>query len=395
MSDAASRQHVLRHIMRERQAGYSPVVVVSAMGRQGDPYATDSLLSLIRQSGGELSKRDLDLYLSCGEMISAAVLSSELSAVGLPVAMLTGGQAGIFTNSDYGNARIAYVRPERVISLLEQGVVTVVAGFQGCTETGEVTTLGRGGSDTSAAALGAALSAERIDIYTDVDGVLTADPRIVKQARQLPVVSYDEVSNMAHNGAKVIHPRAVEIAARAGVPIRVRSTFSDGEGTMVTTGKAAGERALGTERMVAGLAYFPAVTQLSVASEDSASDLQLRVFREMAVNGINVDLISVMPSSIHYTVNNEDADRAVRLLQDAGFEPIIRSNCAKISVIGGGMNDEPGVMARIVEALTSRQITILQSADSNTTIWVLVPGERMAEALEVLHDAFALQAANS
>jgi len=394
VSDPGKRKHVLRHIVRESRTGRSLVVVVSAMGRRGEPYATDTLLDLIRNDEGALlPRRERDLLLSCGEIISAAVLSSALLHEGIPAVTLTGGQAGIVTNDDFGNARILKVQTDRMIAHLLAGEVVIVAGFQGCTASGEITTLGRGGSDTTAAALGAALGADIVDIFTDVDGVLTADPRMVKQARQLSAVSYEEASNMAHNGAKVIHPRAVEIAMRAGIPLRVRSTFAEGEGTLVTSIHAVRKRPEWTDRTVTGLAYFSGITQISVTPRDGAWDAQLRVFREMATNGISVDLINVLPSGVHYTVKDEDAPAARRLLRDLGYEPQVRPNCAKLSVIGGGMNDEPGVMARIVEALTTRQITILQSADSNTTIWVLVSGDATAEALEALHEAFGLHLA--
>ncbi len=396
VSDAGKRKHVLRHIARESRTGRSLVVVVSAMGRQGEPYATDTLLDLVRAGGDgsiALSKREKDMLLSCGEIISAAVLAASLAGEGIPCVTLTGGQAGIVTNDDFGNARITEVKPDPINAHLRAGKVVIVAGFQGATPAGDITTLGRGGSDTTAAALGAAIGADTVDIFTDVDGVLTADPRMVKDARQLAVVSYEEASNMAHNGAKVIHPRAVEIAMRAGVPIRVRSTFSESEGTLVTSAQAVRGRPEWSDRAVTGLAYFSGITQFSVESVDGAWDAQLRVFRELAMNGISVDLINVMPSGVHYTVKDEDAPAAERLLRELGYEPRIRPNCTKLSVIGGGMNDEPGVMARIVEALTTRQITILQSADSNTTIWILVSGEATAEALEALHAAFGLHLA--
>jgi len=393
VSDENGRRHVLRHIVREREAGRGLVVVVSAMGRRGDPYATDTLLDLIRQNGDALPDREKDLLLSCGEIISAATLTSLLLAEGIPAAALTGGQAGIITDARFGSARILEVRPDAVQSLLDEGKVVVVAGFQGRTEDGEITTLGRGGSDTSATALGAALHAEVVDIFTDVDGILTADPRIVEDARPLPVVSYEEIAHMANNGARVIHPRAVEIAMKAGVPVRVRSTFSDGEGTLVTFSEKARSRPGWMDRTVTGLAHFPGVTQISIAAEGGSQDLQLQVFRSMAVNGISVDLISVMPSGVHYTVKEADTPKAVRILEELGFKPKVRTGCAKVSVIGGGMNGVPGVMAQIVEALTSRRINILQSADSNTTIWVLVSEEDMAEALKALHAQFGLHLA--
>lgn len=393
LSDEQSRRHVLRHIVRELDAGRSLVVVVSAMGRRGEPYATDSLLELIRSNGNALPARERDMLLCCGELISAATLCSLLNSEGIPAVALTGGQAGIVTDARYGAARILRIQTDAIHQYLSEGRVVIVAGFQGMSERGEMTTLGRGGSDTSATALGAALRASIVDIYTDVDGILTADPRWVPGARQLPIVSYEEISNMANNGAKVIHPRAVEIAMKAGVPVRVRSTFSDGEGTLVTRSESMREKGLWTDRTVTGLAHVSGVTQLAVHSGGGPSELQLRVFRAMATHGISVDFINVMPTGVHYTVPAADTELAVDLLRELGFDPFVRSGCAKVSLIGGGMNGEPGVMAGIVEALTTAGISILQSADSNTTIWVLIAEADLAAALQALHAAFGLHIA--
>jgi aspartate kinase len=390
LSDEQSRRHVLRHIIREHQAGASLVVVVSAMGRSGEPYATDSLLDLIRHNGNALPAREKDLLLSCGELISATVLCSLLIAEGIPSVALTGGQAGILTDNRFGSARIAEIKTDRLTQHLAEGQVVIVTGFQGMTANGEMTTLGRGGSDTSATALGAALGADIVDIYTDVDGILTADPRWVSNARPLAAVSYEEICNMAQNGAKVIHPRAVEIAMKAGVPVRVRSTFSEGEGTLVTHAQILRSQGIWTDKTVTGLAHVRGVTQLGVINPDGPADLQLRVFRTMATHGISVDFINVMPTGVHYTVSDLDTPTAIQMLQGLGFEPHVRRGCAKVSVIGGGMNGEPGVMAVIVEALTNSGIPILQSADSNTTIWVLISEEDLAEALQALHTAFGL-----
>jgi aspartate kinase len=390
LSDEQSRRHVLRHIIREHEAGASLVVVVSAMGRSGEPYATDTLIDLIRHNGNSIPARERDLLLSCGELISATVLCSLLIAEGIPSVALTGGQAGVITDDRYGSARIVEIKTDRVNKHLAEGQVVIVTGFQGMTANGEMTTLGRGGSDTSATALGAALSADIVDIYTDVDGILTADPRWVSNARPLTAVSYEEICNMAQNGAKVIHPRAVEIAMKSGVPVRVRSTFSEGEGTLVTHAQILRSQGIWTDKTVTGLAHVRGVTQLGVMNQDGLADLQLRVFRAMATHGISVDFINVMPTGVHYTVSEADTPTAIQMLQGLGFDPRVRMGCAKVSVIGGGMNGEPGVMAVIVEALTNSGIPILQSADSNTTIWVLISEEDLAEALQALHTAFGL-----
>ncbi|MEK3882195.1 aspartate kinase [Paenibacillus sp. PL2-23] len=388
LSTEQARDRVIRHIAREREDGFAVVVVVSAMGRKGDPYATDTLLSLMQDNEGALPPRERDLLLGCGEMISAAALCSLLLSRGIPSTALTGGGAGILTDDQFGNARIKSIGTDRIMGLLRQDKVVVVTGFQGVTAAGDLTTLGRGGSDTSATALGAALRAELVDIYTDVNGLLTADPRFVAEARQLACVSYTEIGNMARQGAKVIHPRAVEVAQQARIPVRVRSTFSDEPGTLVTDTPPAAQAV--KDRYVTGIAHVAGVTQITVKALDGRNDMQLQVFQTMAKHHISVDFINVTPSGAVYTVFDHDAEHALQLLRQSGFAPTAVSGCAKISVIGGGMSGQPGVMARIVEALTEQGVTIMQSADSNMTIWVLVQQEDMAKALRALHAKFDL-----
>ncbi|UHA73882.1 aspartate kinase [Paenibacillus sp. 481] len=391
LSTSEARAQVINHIRRELEAGYKLAVVVSAMGRRGEPYATDTLLDWVGENGDSLPAREKDLLLCCGEIISATTLCSLLQSEQIKATVLTGAQAGFRTDSHYGNARILDVRPDRVHAAWNDHQVVIVTGFQGVSEQGDFTTLGRGGSDTSATALGAALRAEIVDIYTDVNGILTADPRLVEDAKPLTVVSYAEICNMAHQGAKVIHPRAVEIAMQAQVPVRVRSTFSDEEGTLVTNPEGFKDmQANIVDRFVTGIAYVSNVTQITVESQNGAYDLQLKVFKAMAQNSISVDFINVTPSGAVYTVFDSDAPKALTVLEQMGFAPKSLSGCAKVSVIGGGINGVPGIMARIVEALTEQEVQILQSADSNTTIWVLVRKEDMVRALRALHAKFEL-----
>jgi aspartate kinase len=385
------RERVVHHIQQALSENYQVVVVVSAMGRKGEPYATDTLLELIRCDQLEsLSSREQDLLLSCGEIISASVLSSLLTQHGIDNRVLTGGQAGIITSNQYTNAQIVSLNPKRLQEELAAGKVVIVAGFQGQTADGEITTLGRGGSDTTATALGVALQAEYVDIFTDVDGVLTADPRIVEEASSLSMVTYTEMCNLAFQGAKVVHPRAVEIAMQTNVPIRVRSTLSDGIGTLVVSRP---ERMGLTEipdRLITGITQMPNVTQIRIPANADNLDQHLEVFRTMAANGISVDFISVTPSSIAYTVSDPLADLAKSLLMEMGLEPTLTPSCAKVSVVGAGIAGVPGVMAQILEALTEEDVTVLQSADSHTTIWVLVPGEDMVKSIRALHRKFEL-----
>jgi len=389
LSTKQARLQALHHIKRALHEQYSVIVVVSAMGRNGDPYATDSLLGMIRDNGDRLPIRERDLLLSCGEIISATTLCSMLEATNIPAIVLTGAQAGIRTDTRFGDARIVKVDPTRIREYMKHDKVVIVTGFQGCTDDGEITTLGRGGSDTTATAIGAAMQAEVVEIYTDVEGILTADPKIVKDAKPLQHVSYTEVCNMANYGAKVIHPRAVEIAMHARIPLRIRSTFSSSAGTLVGE-PTSFERGEITDRHVTGIAHTADITQVQVTAEQPQLDLQVRVFQTMAKAGISVDFINVNPSGVVYTVRDQDALRASKVLRELGYTPILRSNCAKVAVIGGGINGVPGIMSKIVSALAAHHISILQSADSNTTIWVLVNRSDMESALRALHEQFDL-----
>lgn len=387
------RKRVAEIIARTKHDGYQVVVVVSAMGRENDPYATDTLIRLLQTTHSATPLREMDMLMSCGEIISGVVLVSELLAKGMEAVFLTGEQAGVITDENHGNAHILYVKPQNIVKHLEAGKVVVVAGFQGVSENGEITTLGRGGSDTTASALGVALSAEVIEIFTDVDGVMTADPRIVDNARVLSAVTYNEICQLAREGAKVIHPRAVEIAMQRNIPLRVRSTLSDSVGTLVTN-LTFGSGAVGIirDRLITGITQMPDVTQIKINNRAGKIEegVELKVFKSMALANISVDFINVNPESIMFTVAKEASERAVQILKNTGFEPEVEGDCAKVAVVGAAMTGVPGVMARVVEALTIAGIPILQSGDSYTNIWCLVKREHMEKAVKALHDIFEL-----
>ena len=381
-------------VARAREEGYAPVVVVSAMGRNGDPYATDTLMEVARREYRETSPRELDLLASCGEIISAVVMTNTLRRAGLDAMALSGGQAGIVTDDNFTDARILRVQPDHLLRHLSEGKVVVVAGFQGVTESGDVTTLGRGGSDTTAAALGAALRAEVVEIYTDVSGIKTADPRLVPEARTLDVVAYDEIVQMAHEGAKVVHPRAVEIAMRASIPLRVKSTFDDGPGTLVTHTHevARGWSGLRDGRPVTGVTHIPGLARVRVSPEAGAdsTELELRMFQALAGVGISVDMINVSPGHKSFVVKEEVAPRAEEVLRGLGLEPEVTPGCAKVSVVGTGMRGLPGVMANVVQALHGAGVRILQTADSHVTISCLVSASDLGGAVAALHRQFRL-----
>ena len=393
VSTAENRRLATEKISRAIKDGFRPVVVVSAMGRNGQPYATDTLIGVARDPSTLLSRRELDLMMGCGEIISAVVMASTLQDAGIEAVVLTGGQAGILTDNQYGNARILKIDPSRIRQELAAGKIPVVCGFQGVTEQGDLTTLGRGGSDTTASALGAALQAETIEIYTDVDGIMTADPRLVPHAHILERISYAEVSQLAHQGAKVIHPRAVEFAMQKNIPLIVKSTFSDAPGTLITT-TAQVEETCDTsvsDRIATGVTYVKNIAQVTVALEaGKATAASSVIFKLLAKNGINVDLINILPHQVLFTVQNEDAAETQQRLTETGYRLTTLGNCAKVSVVGGGMGDVPGVMASFVEALVSKEIPLLQTVDSQTSISALIEGQYMEIAVSALHSQFGL-----
>lgn len=388
------RRQAAQWVRRAKDSGYSPVVVVSAMGRAGEPYATDTLIRLASEENPDITPREIDLLASCGEIISSTIMVGALREQGLDPVALTGGQAGIITDDNFNDARILRVEPERLLSLLGQGKVPVVAGFQGVTGAGEITTLGRGGSDTTGAALGAALGAEVVEIFTDVPGVKTADPAIVPEAKVIPVMNYEEVFEMASLGARVIHPRAVEIARRSGIPLRVRSTFEDGPGTLIMDRSRVIDSwpEPRSDRVVTGITHLTGLAQVKIHTQFSAggADMEVAIFRALAKAGISIDLISVFPEMKAFTVAEGMAALTEKILMDFGAPFEVSPGCAKVSVIGSAIADLPGVMANVVEALYEAEVSILATADSHLTISCLVRGPVVDRAVRALHDKFHL-----
>lgn len=385
-----NRTFVIKHIKQALKQKYKLVVVVSALGRNPDPYATDTLLSMVDYPTTKNSKRELDMLMSCGETIASVVLSNELRAENITATALTGAQAGLITSDDFNQAKIKKVRPERVKEELRKHDVVVIAGFQGRTEQGDITTIGRGGSDTSAAAFGASLQADYIDIFTDVKGIMTADPRVVPSAQPIDVVTYTEICNLAYEGAKVIHPRAVEIAMQSKVPIRIRSTYSNDYGTLITSSRAQDVGVDIDDRLVTGIAHISALSQLKIMIDSTDHAAQAIIFETMAEAEISVDFINISQTCIIFTVPNDVAAVATQVLENKGYKVEVTKNCAKVSAVGAGMTGIPGVAAKIMKALVEVGVSVLQSADSHTTIWVLVKEEQVNKAVNALHKAFEL-----
>jgi aspartate kinase len=395
-SSVATAEHikaVAERIGRARQSGLDLVVVASAMGK-----TTDGLLRLAGEVSREPSPREIDQLLATGEEQSVALLAMALHDRGLPAVSLTGPQAGMTVTGRYGSGVISEIRPERIHRFLEEGQVVIVAGFQGMNSLGDVMTLGRGGSDTTAVALAAALDAQRCEIYTDVDGVYTADPRIVKGARRIPVISPEEMAEMSWRGAKVMHPRAVELGALYGVEIHVRSSFEEGPGTVITGGKDLEH--LETRETLAGIVHDLDVARITLNGIRTGPGTLSRIFAPLAEGGVSVDVIVESgvkggTADVAFTVRRSDFAEARRLAGEvaSSLGGVVEGEegLGKVSVVGTGMLNRPGYAARMFDSLGKAGIPIRMVSTSEIQVTCVVPAERVEEAVRRLHEDFELE----
>ena len=391
VANAERIQSVAGRIARQAEAGDRLVVVVSAMGD-----TTDELLALANQMTDEPEERELDLLLSTGEIVSSTLLAMALKHIGHPAIALSGAQAGIGTDKRYGRARILTVDPHRVEAALKRGHVVIVAGFQGTTEELDVTTLGRGGSDTTAVALTAALKAERCEIYTDVDGIYTADPRIEPRASKLESVSYEEMLELASYGAKVMHPRAVELGALFQVPILVASSFVETPGTLI-----GGASMMEQRNKVTGIAGDTDVARITIRGVPDQPGIAARLFQPLAEGGISVDTI-VQNASVErltdltFTVAQADLGRAMEIVRPVAAEigapeVLADTHLAKVSVVGAGMQSGPGYAGRMFQTLYEAGINIELITTSEIRITCLIEETQVPKAVRALHKAFELE----
>lgn len=377
------RELAAQRVQAVKDAGARPVVVTSAIGRFPTPYATDSLIALVPDAAHGPNR---DLLLSCGETIGAAIFAELLASRGIAARALTGGQAGISTDRDHGNAHIGDVDPSVMHALLDAGITPVIAGFQGIAPDGSVTTLGRGGSDLTAVAVAAALGDARLEIITDVDGVMTADPRRVDAAHTVEHLTLEEVSELAGLGATVMHDKAAELAHEARIPFEVRN-LRTGVGSNIDDG-AGVDRA----HPVTGLATIVGYSFVHIVPEAAGTHggWEQDVFRTMFEAGVSLDCINVNAAGVFFIVLDRELERARALLDALPVAVRSRRDCAKVSIVGAGMRGTPGVMYRVVEALGRASVPIIHSTDSNITISVLVPGKMASVAEQALHDYFKL-----
>lgn len=379
-------QNVADRVIEEVKNGNHVVVVVSAMGK-----TTDELVQLAKRISSQPSRREMDMLLSTGEQVSIALLALALQEKGYQSVSLTGWQAGIQTESVHGNARIMEIDTSRIRQYLQEGKIVIVAGFQGITEDGEITTLGRGGSDTTAVALAAALQADKCDIYTDVTGVFTTDPRYVKQARKLQEISYDEMLELANLGAGVLHPRAVEFAKNYQVPLEVRSSMEQERGTIVKE-----DVSMEQHLIVRGIAFEDQVTKVTVQGLSKGLWTLPTIFTALANRGINVDIIIQSmtnndTTSVSFSIRTEDLQETLEVLQSwQGVKVEHESQLAKVSIVGSGMISNPGVAAQMFQVLADCGVEVKMVSTSEIKISTVIAQEKMVTAVEALHEAFQL-----
>jgi aspartate kinase len=395
-SSVATAEHikaVADRVKKTHRSGADLVVVVSAMGK-----TTDRLLRLAGEVSQNPSPREIDQLLSTGEEQSVALLAMALHDRGVAATSLTGPQAGMRIAGRYGSGVISEIKPDRMLSLLDEGQVAIVAGFQGMNALGDVMTLGRGGSDTTAVALAAALGAERCEIYTDVDGVYTADPRIVPKARRIPLISPSEMAEMAWRGAKVLHPRAVELGALHGVEVHVRSSFEEGPGTIIKGGKSL--EYLETRETVAGIVHDLDVARITLNGVRTGPGTLSRVFAPLAEHGISVDVIVESGTKegradVAFSVRRGDFAEARRLAGEVatslGGEVEGEEGLGKVSVVGTGMLNRPGYAARMFATLGEARIPIRMVSTSEIQVTCVIPADRVEEAVRCLHAGFELE----
>jgi len=393
VADAEKIKNVACRIAKTKEEGNQVVVVVSAMGD-----TTDELIRMAHQVSQQPQERELDVLLFTGEVISSTLLAMALGSLGCKAVSLTGAQAGIQTDSTYSRARILRVDPKRTVNELAEDNIVIVAGFQGVTSNMDITTLGRGGSDTTAVALAASLNADVCQIYTDVEGVYTADPRLVPEASKLDKIGYEEMLEMASYGAKVIHPRAVELGQLYNMPILVASSFSDRPGTIICK-----EASMEVKNKVRGIAHDTDVAKITVVGVPDHPGIAAAIFEPLAKANISVDTI-VQNASIEnitdltFTVARSDLNKAMSIVEPVaksvgGKQCVTDCTLAKVSIIGAGMQNTPGYAARMFHALSEQGINIQLITTSEIRITCIISEDRVKDAVRALHKAFELEIA--
>ncbi len=394
VADPEKIKNVAKAVIREKNNGNDVIVVVSAMG-----HTTDYLVKLAKEVTPNPSSREMDMLLATGEQVSIALLTMAIQAEGYAAVSMNAMQVGIITECIHSKARIVDIKTNKLKQHLNQGEIIVVAGFQGVTPDGEITTLGRGGSDTSAVAIAGALQAQRCDIYTDVEGVYTTDPRIVPKATKLKEISYEEMLELAHVGANVLHPRSVETAKQFKVPMRVRSTFKlDDLGTYIT-----GVEDMEIYKPVAGVASDLSQIRVVICEVPDKPGNAAKIFESLSQDDVSVDMIIQSygrnddTNDIAFTVDKSDYDKTMKIVKNVIKEinatgVLVDEDIAKVSIVGAGMVDRPGIAASMFKALAEKGINIKMISTSEIKISCLVEKNQSSAAIQALHSAFNLDA---
>ena len=390
VGDTTKIKNVAKRIVGTIEKGNQVVVAVSAMGG-----TTDKLVALAHEVSPSPLERELDMLLSTGEQVSIALLAMAVSDLGYEAISLTGNQVGILTDGFYSNARIVSINNQRILDELKMGKVVILAGFQGVTIDGEITTLGRGASDTTAVAIAASLNADRCEIYTDVDGIYTADPRIVKSARKLDQITHDEMLEMAGLGAKVLHSRSVELAKKFQVPLMVRSSFHEGDGTIIVK-----ESEIMEQVVVSGVTSNKDQAKISLIGIEDKPGVAAEIFNIVAEQHINIDMIIQNvgrdgTTDLSFTVPEKDLSKAVKVIQDLSDQIKIAtletdSDISKVSVVGIGMVSHVGIASKMFSALAEQNINIQMISTSEIKISCVIDQTQTDKAVEVIHDSFDL-----
>jgi len=383
-----SRKIVAQKIINAKNSGKYPVVIVSAIGRRGEPYATDTLIDFSNSVYHEIASRELDLIMSCGEIISSVIMSNTIKSLGYKAVALTGYQAGIITDETFGDAEVLDVDPQNIINYLKQDYIVVVTGFQGITQKNDITTLGRGGSDTTAVVIGDALKCKLVEIYTDVDGVMTADPRIVPDAKTLDFLTFGEIYQMAKDGARVIHSKAIDIAVKKNISLNIKNTFTESKGTIINSNQNIDFDRVNSKNPVTAIAHKNGMSQVIFNIDfDNKSEL----LKEFEKNKIDINMISFFKHEVQIVIDKINLDLLFQMIKNLGIKDYnVSNNLSKLTLIGKQVNNIPNLIYKISETLKQNKIEILQLAEFDNNLSLLIKERELISAANIIHQKFIL-----
>ncbi len=378
-----SRLNCINKIKDSINNGNKLIIVISAIGRKSDPYSTDTLLSLVSEDFKKNNPEYIDKLISCGEIISAIIFSSELKSNDVEAIPLVGQDIGILTDSNFGNAQILNIDVSNIQELISENIVPVVAGFQGVTQNGKITTLGRGGSDISAVKLATALKCNRIEFFKDVNGLMTVDPKIVSTARSVENVSYEELLELTTYGNNIIHPEAVRSIMNENIPVVIKNTFNNFKGTMVN------KDITSDKYLFKGMTYLLNCIQIKIfRNKNLSNNNYFKVFQKISSEDINIDFMNIFIDHKVFTIYKDDFEKIDKILRNYEINYEIISNCSKISIVKANLKKISIIIAKLIELLYKEDVEVLQTNHSNMSIWILVKDEDLNKSLNIIHDNF-------